>query len=593
MNPIKYKLMYEFNSCLNIPEHNGKYNMQLAIAEHTWTSLNDEKSRAVGYNYNRWNQRSAEIEFEVPYGEVKDMDDIFLYLTPDKGGLGGIFGGKGDKKVGKPISYMKLRAADFMDPNPSLQWVELLEETVEDALDSPEKAGVVGFRLSIVPADSGIELSKEENWKKRLPRRPESAKIRCYLFQCKDLPAADEDGSSDPKVIVFNTVDHDSDKKRMIKQVQQTETVDNNCDPMFYQLLELKIDYTKGEELPPFIFDIYDVDKKLIGDDELDYIGRAVVHLKDSAHKKISEEDDSVDLRPEVPKWHPVRFQSDSAKAGEILVSFIVTEEFDHNWKLPNESVKMMGMNDDSAVVRFDEYKVELNVLGLRGLVSPGLLPVKKAYIDFLLKSMVPPMAASALESIATQPGPAGADPTINSVISFSVPMPVDDLYAPSMSCRVYDKVFKGFSGQLIGCFTIPIGNIMRDQKIEYEENCKALDDVIKALEDVLEDKAVLDYEPVNPNVNSKIEEDKGFRQEARAQKAAYVKALEADPVEEQKSFTEKIANKIAPEVVKPTSALQKRLGNDKKNQLKKRLILNTDDDSDEDGDSFHNPVAL
>ena len=55
MNPVKYKLMYEFNSCLNTPEHNGKYNMQLAIGENTWTSLNDEKSRAVGFNYNRWN----------------------------------------------------------------------------------------------------------------------------------------------------------------------------------------------------------------------------------------------------------------------------------------------------------------------------------------------------------------------------------------------------------------------------------------------------------------------------------------------------------------------------------------------------------
>ena len=57
----------------------------------------------------------------------------------------------------------------------------------------------------------------------------------------------------------------------------------------------------------------------------------------------------------------------------------------------------MMGLDDKTAVVDFSEYRVELNVLGLRGLVSPGLLPVKKAYIDFLLKSMVPPMAATAL----------------------------------------------------------------------------------------------------------------------------------------------------------------------------------------------------
>lgn len=107
-----YKLRYEFNSVLNIPEPEGKYNLQLCIAEHTWTSANGDRDRAVGYNYNRWFQRSDEIEFTVPYGAVEEMDDIFLYLCPDKSSLGGLFGGK-DGKVAKPISYCKLRAADF------------------------------------------------------------------------------------------------------------------------------------------------------------------------------------------------------------------------------------------------------------------------------------------------------------------------------------------------------------------------------------------------------------------------------------------------------------------------------------------------
>lgn len=160
----------------------------------------------------------------------------------------------------------------------------------------------------------------------------------------------------------------------------------------------------------------------------------------------------------------------------------------------------MMGLNDKDAVVDFSEYRVELNVLGLRNLMSPGLLPVKKAYIDFLLKSMVPPMASSALSSIRTTPGPTGPDPTLNSVISFSVPMPKNRLFAPRMSCRVYDKVFTGFSGQLIGTFTIPTGDIMASQAEEYDENCQSLDNIIKALKDVLEEKAVLDYEPVNAN---------------------------------------------------------------------------------------------
>ena len=153
----------------------------------------------------------------MPYGEVKDMDDIFLYLCPDKGGLGNIFSSKKGKKADDPVSYVKLKAKDYMEPNPSLKWLEMTAEPIEDKVESPELAGVVGFRLSIVRADSGVNLLKQSNWSKNLRRRPDSKKIRCYLFQCKDLPAADEDGASDPMVVVYNTVDEDSNKERMKK----------------------------------------------------------------------------------------------------------------------------------------------------------------------------------------------------------------------------------------------------------------------------------------------------------------------------------------------------------------------------------------
>ena len=62
---------------------------------------------------------------------------------------------------------------------------------------------------------------------------------------------------------------------------------------MFYELLELKIDYMKGEDLPPFVFDVYDVDKAFIGDDDTDYMGRCIVRLEDTAHKRITEATDT------------------------------------------------------------------------------------------------------------------------------------------------------------------------------------------------------------------------------------------------------------------------------------------------------------
>ena len=225
MDPVKYRLMYEFNSVINIPEHEGKYNLQLRIGEHEWTSEGGD-SRAVGYNYNRWNQKPKEdVIFEAPYRTVEDMEDIFLYLCPDKKSLGSVFGG-GSSKPGAPIAYAKLKAADYQDKNPALEWIELQPEPIEDEIDSPELAGIVGFRLTIIRDDDhklvGDPKEKDnpkergqENWNKKLRRRPESAFIRCYLFQCKGLPAADDDGSSDPRVFVYNTIDADSNSDRM------------------------------------------------------------------------------------------------------------------------------------------------------------------------------------------------------------------------------------------------------------------------------------------------------------------------------------------------------------------------------------------
>ena len=123
------------------------------------------------------------------------------------------------------------------------------------------------------------------------------------------MPAADEDGASDPLVVAYTTIDEDSNEDRMKANVLESGVVENNCDPMYYELLELKIDYVKGEPLPPFIFDVYDVDHKFIGSDTRDYMGRCIMHVDECAFKMISEaEDTGVDLKPPVPKWHPIRY---------------------------------------------------------------------------------------------------------------------------------------------------------------------------------------------------------------------------------------------------------------------------------------------
>jgi hypothetical protein len=52
--------------------------------------------------------------------------------------------------------------------------------------------------------------------------------------------------------------------------------------------------------------------------------------------------------------------------------------------------------------VDFRENEIEINILGLRDLQSVGILPVKKAFIVFNLKSLVPPDDGRALENLRT-----------------------------------------------------------------------------------------------------------------------------------------------------------------------------------------------
>ena len=99
-------------------------------------------------------------------------------------------------------------------------------------------------------------------------------------------------------------------------------------------------------------------------------------------------------------------------------------------------------------------------ILGLRGLQSPGILPVKKAFMSLNLKSLVPPNS-SAITNIKTQPAASGPSPTINTTIDFAIPLPVQQLHCPKLTVAVYDLNFLG--SPMIGTFSVPIGDLMQE----------------------------------------------------------------------------------------------------------------------------------
>jgi len=70
-----------------------------------------------------------------------------------------------------------------------------------------------------------IDYKQFNSWKKPPPKRISSWKVRCYIYQCKDLPAADSEGSSDAYIEAWQP-----DKKNK----QQTMVVEDNNNPIFF-----------------------------------------------------------------------------------------------------------------------------------------------------------------------------------------------------------------------------------------------------------------------------------------------------------------------------------------------------------------------
>ena len=153
------------------------------------------------------------------------------------------------------------------------------------------------------------------------------------------------------------------------------------------------------------------------------------------------------------PKWHSIKmgYDPDEPEMGRILVAFSLIEYSD-DFMTP---VEHLDITPESTV-----YNIEINILGLRNLQSPGILPVKKAFIKFDIRSLMHPSKATAIENIKTHPQSSGPNPTISTVIKFNCELPVDDLYTPAMTCSVFDNVFKGLRQPLIGNFHIPIGDL-------------------------------------------------------------------------------------------------------------------------------------
>ena len=226
--------------------------------------------------------------------------EIFIYLQDE------------DEKL---ICFWQGKLNEFMAPNAKWRWIQLKPDASYGIVEEDYKAGMISIKISAarVTTNAGppreIDFTKELAWRKPPPQRVQAYQVRIFVFQCKNLPAADSDGSSDPFISVFNTSGDNV----------CTPVIEDNINPIFMEPLEIDLDFNdikNYEDAPPIIMDVMDADEGYFSD-TADFLGRCTIQIKDI--DDISEGDEIP-----LPKWYPIRYGTDesSPEFGSVLCSF-------------------------------------------------------------------------------------------------------------------------------------------------------------------------------------------------------------------------------------------------------------------------------
>ena len=95
----------------------------------------------------------------------------------------------------------------------------------------------------------------------------------------------------------------------------RTQTIEDNCNPQFYQTLEMEYevrDIKDPESYPPFLFDVYDEDNDFM-DTTDDFLGRCQIEPEvcqaggSLVLQSEFEKDKSKEI-PMTPQWHKFYF---------------------------------------------------------------------------------------------------------------------------------------------------------------------------------------------------------------------------------------------------------------------------------------------
>ena len=293
----------------------------------------------------------VDVELE---GSVEELPDVFIHVLAD----------------GKPLSFVRIRNLQKFSQDPKYSDVQLGYDRAFVDKKSYWESGSLNMRLLVrrveeigaVLRDGSVMQSRTDlvhvPWSEPpvfSQSRMRPLLIIANLYMGSNLISADDNGLCDPTVLF----DHHGAQAR-------SSTYRNSLNPDWSERIPIKTFYSE-DYLPPLVVKLFDLDENTFTSDDYECLGMTTITF---SHRDVSR---SAELN-EVPRFvrYPIE-DSRKLRTGVLTMSLSLHDN--------QQGLDVMRMRSISLPKL--GYKVKVHIIGLRGMESGSLFPVKNPYIKF------------------------------------------------------------------------------------------------------------------------------------------------------------------------------------------------------------------
>lgn len=306
----------------------------------------------------------------------------------------------------------------------------------------------VSSQAAHVPVPGNNDVAGLRCYKSKTYSTPVGAEqlftLRALILQGRNLPAADESGLSDPRVVVS------IGNKSTPGKVFCRQTVS----PLWQEIVEVRdVAIREGERKPNVNVIIYDYDSE---EEPMQYLGRAIVP---------SAEMDTADPTLKYAEWYPVFSVNPGIMVGEILADFQL---------IPNELALALPAPTLAPPMK-SQSALRISLLGLRDVKF-----LKYASGDIFVECSVSGGSTQPFRSkrgAMLQQRAYEANCNILDVLVLDILVPDDLRLAPALTVYVYAEYSHAKKEELIATACIPLENWLSEHERKLLTGESLLDD--------------------------------------------------------------------------------------------------------------------